>query len=350
MRKRIRLAKEQIVSDATLYLGCIIDADEVFVNGQKVGSTAYQYPPRIYKVPATLLKEGENVVVIRLMVDGAAPGFYADKPYKLATSQGDISLLNDWRLKRSCTMPKRPAETFIQWQPTGLYNNMIAPLGRYAISGVMWYQGESNIGKTWEYFDLMSILIDDWRNLWGRNDMPFVVVQLPNYMAPRNQPSQSGWAELRDQQLMLAKKIPNVALAVAIDVGEASDIHPIDKKSIGHRISLHMQRLVLGEHKIVANGPIAQRAEVKGKNIVVTFQSGSDNLQPNLDVKEVAVAGADDKYQWANAWVDGRELIIDCSGIVSPKRVRYAWADNPSSANLYNRESLPASPFQIDVN
>ena len=119
LRKRIHLAKEQIVSDATLYLGCIIDADEVFVNGQKVGSTAYQYPPRIYKVPATLLKEGENVVVIRLMVDGAAPGFYADKPYKLATSQGDISLLNDWRLKRSCTMPKRPAETFIQWQPTG---------------------------------------------------------------------------------------------------------------------------------------------------------------------------------------------------------------------------------------
>ena len=173
------------------------------------------------------------MVVIRLMVDGSAPNFYADKPYNLITAEGEVSLLNHWRLKRGCVMPKRPGETFIRWQPAGLYNNMIAPLGHYSIAGVLWYQGESNTGKSWEYFDLMSTLIEDWRKLWGREDLPFALVQLANDMGVKEQPSHSSWADLRAHKLKVSTQIPYTSLTVAIAVGVASDLPSCDTKRVG---------------------------------------------------------------------------------------------------------------------
>ena len=348
LRKHINIGEKQASEDAVLYLGCIIDADEVFVNGVKVGNTTYQYPPRIYKVPASLLKEGENIITLRLMVDNRTAGFYEGKPYKLKFSQSEISLLDGWRLKRGAIMPSRPGEKFIRWQPTGLYNNMIAPLGQYSVCGVMWYQGESNTGKPKEYFSLMQSLIGDWRKLWGKNELPFVVIQLANYMAVKSQPAESSWAELRDQQLKVSQHLPNTGLAVIIDVGEAADIHPLDKKSVGERVSLQMQKLVLGDKKIVADSPSPLSAKVVGDEIIVYFVPSAGDLEPNSTLKEFAVAGEDGKFQWVEARSEKGRVIIDCKSVKNPRKVRYAWADNPSQANLRGESGLPASPFEVE--
>ena len=348
-RKEIDVPTSLAGQEAMLYVGRIIDADFTYINGQPVGNTAYQYPPRNYAVSQGLLKAGKNTITVRLISQNGIPGFVDDKPYRMVFKNGEtISLEGDWKYRTGALMP--PASgggiTF-QYKPTGLFNAMIAPLKNHAFKGVLWYQGESNTDRYAEYYELMSLLIDDWRKLLGK-DLPFLSVQLANYMEPGLLQQNSNWAELRNVQRKLSQTVPNTGMAVAIDIGEWNDIHPLNKKDVGIRLALQARKIVYGE-KIVSDGPVYQSYTIDGNKLVITFREGTDHLKPvNDELKGFAVAGTDGIYKTAHAIIDGKRVVVWNDEIIQPVKARYAWANNPDGVNLYNSEGLPASPFQTE--
>jgi sialate O-acetylesterase len=347
-RREVEIPAGYAAQPATLYMGRIVDADEVFVNGKSVGTTGYQYPPRIYPLPAGTLKEGKNLVAVRLVSSGGFPEFVPDKPYKIAFADGEVSLTGEWKYSVGALMPPAPGGgVAFQYKPVGLYNAMVAPLKNHAIKGALWYQGESNTGRADEYYRLMAALIGDWRSIWGK-DLPFFIVQLANFMEPALLQQHSGWAALRDVQRRLSQDLPHTALAVTIDLGEWNDIHPLNKKDVGKRLALQAQKTVYGKN-IVSEGPLYKSCERAGGKIVISFRDNTDDLAPVDELKGFAVAGADGVFRLAKAAIDGRKVVVWHDEVASPVAVRYAWANNPDEANLRNRSGLPASPFQGDL-
>jgi len=346
-RKEIDVPQKYDNQPAMLFMGRIVDADSVFVNGICVGTTGYQYPPRNYPIPSEVLKAGKNQITVRLVSQAGFPEFVTDKPYKLVFPDMEISLEGQWKYNAGAFMPPAPdgGITF-QYKPTGLYNAMIAPLKNHVFKGVIWYQGESNTGRYNEYYDLMTTLIGDWRNLWGEN-LPFISVQLANFMQPALLQQQSDWAELRNVQREIYQTVPNTGMAVAIDLGEWNDIHPLNKKEVGKRLALQARNLVYGE-KIVCDGPVYQSKIIDGNRIILSFKTGTDNLMPVNELKGFAIAGSDGIFKSAKALVEGNRVIVWSDEVTQPAKLRYAWADNPEGANLYNKEGLPASPFQTE--
>ena len=243
LRNTFRLDAAQASSDALLRLGAMRDADSTFVNGHFVGNTTYMYPPRNYNVPAAFLQEGENVVDIHLYAADNAAGFVPDKEYCLETAAGTVQLSSLWRHKAGRRMPRRPGQVFLQYRPTGLYNAMLAPLAKEveawpagSLKGVVWYQGESNVSRADEYAYCLKAMIEDWRNLFGREDLPFYIVELASYQHSERQSAQtSGWVRLQDVQREVAGEMENVFLVPNRDLGEWNDIHPQDKKTLGRR-------------------------------------------------------------------------------------------------------------------
>lgn len=221
--------------DVVLRLGCMVDADSVYVNGHFVGSVSYQYPPRIYQVPARFLKEGKNQLTVRLFSYGSCPSFVKEKPYKLLCGNQEVSLEGTWKHKIGTVMPPSPSSTAFHYIPTGLYNGMIHPLQHYVFKGVVWYQGESNVGRWREYSSLLTAMIADWRTLFQNENLPFYVVELADFLAP-NDPGRAAWAELRKQQAKAAQESPYVTLIKNSDTGEWNDIHPLDKKTPATRL------------------------------------------------------------------------------------------------------------------
>ena len=347
-RKTINIPQKYENQPALLYMGRIVDADSVFINGICVGTTGYQYPPRNYNVPANILKAGKNQITVRLVSQSGFPEFITGKPYKLVFPDTEISLEGQWKTHTGALMPPVAGGGIpFQYKPTGLYNAMIAPLKNLAVKGIIWYQGESNTGRYNEYYDLMTTLIGDWRNLWGKN-LPFISVQLANFMQPALFQQQSDWAELRNIQQEIYQTVPNTGMAVAIDVGEWNDIHPLNKKEVGKRLSLQARSLAYGE-KIICDGPVYQSNTMDGNRVILSFKSGTDQLKPVDKFKGFAIAGTDGIFKTAQAVINENHVIVWSDDIDQPAKVRYAWADNPEGANLYNQEGLPASPFQCDV-
>jgi sialate O-acetylesterase len=347
-RKDIDVPASEAGQEAMLYLGRIVGADFTYVNGQRVGATSYQYPPRNYPVPAGVLRAGKNTIAVRLISQSGFPEFVTEKPYRLVYRNGDaLSLEGEWKYRTGAVMPAAGGGgiTF-QYKPTGLYNAMIAPLQHFAFTGVIWYQGESNTARPAEYFELMSLLVADWRKLWGES-LPFLSVQLANFMEPALLQANSGWAEVRDVQRRLSQTIPNTGMAVAIDIGEWNDIHPLNKKEVGRRLALQARQRVYGE-KVVCDGPVYQSHVVEGNRIVLHFREGTDHFRPVDELKGFAVAGADGVFRLAQAKIEGKTIVVRSDGVPQPVRVRYAWANNPEGANLYNTDGLPASPFQTE--
>jgi sialate O-acetylesterase len=346
-RKEINLTKNQAGKAAFLNLGRIKDADVTYINGTKVGNVTYEYPPRWYDIPAGVLKEGKNIIAVRITNGSGKGQFIADKPYYLEIEGNKIDLKTEWKYKIGAKMEKMaPGQTFIRWKPTGLYNAMINPLINYNIKGAIWYQGESNTGKPKEYGDLLTTMILDWRNKWNQKDMPFFTVQLANFMESKTQPVESNWAELRDQQRQVSLSVPNTGLAVIIDLGEWNDIHPLNKKSVGDRLALQVLK-VADKKNIIADGPMYQSMKVDGNKIILSFKNGTDDFEPVSELKGFAVKGQDGKYEWAKAKIEGNRVIVWNDTVSSPVSVRYDWADNPDG-NLKNKAGLPASPFTTE--
>ena len=302
-------------------------------------------------VPASILKPGENLVTVRLINYGGAASFVPDKPYCLAWGIDTVRLSSRWKYQLGCEMPARTNSVSFQNVPTGMYNSMISPLRNLTFTGALWYQGETNTGRPNEYEELLAAMIIDWREKLADKELPFFIVQLANFMQTHPEPVESNWAALREAQRQVALKVPNAALAVAIDLGEWNDIHPLNKKELARRISLLAKRGVYGDKKSVHNGPMCTGMTVnhEGKAIL-SFEAGTDKLRVVDELKGFAIAGADGHFQWAEAVVvNGNQVAVWHKDIPHPVTVRYGWDDNPVHANLRNMAGLPASPFQISL-
>lgn len=353
-RKELDLPASAGMKPAKLFMGRIVDADMVYVNGVLAGSTTYQYPPRRYELPAGLLKPGKNIIVVRVVNDAGKGGFVPDKPYNITLDDQKIDLRGDWQYKVGQVFDpsQKPAGNtglVMQNEPAGLYNTMVAPAINFAVKGVLWCQGEANTFKPKEYGYLLPALIADWRAQWHQPNLPFIYAQLPNFMETQYSPAESQWAELRQQQLKTLA-VPHTAMAVAIDAGEWNDIHPTNKKDVGERLALAAEKIAYNNKNIVASGPVYQSAFVDGKKVTLSFTSTGSGLivKGGGELIQFAIAGADHKFVWATARIEGDKVIVWNDEIVQPLYVRYAWADNPEGANLYNKEGLPASPFTTE--
>lgn len=350
-RKEIELPLSMTGRTAKIFMGRIVDADEMYINGKLIGNITYQYPPRRYEIPTGVLRAGKNSIVIRITNEEGKGGFVPDKPYYLQVDDEKIDLKGEWWYKVGQVFGNRRSMPVLslQNQPTTLYNAMIAPLLNYAVKGFLWYQGEANTGKPSVYYQLLPALIADWRNQWKQPDAPFIYVQLANFMDVNYSPSESKWAELRDAQLK-ALSVPNTAMAVAIDLGEWNDIHPLNKKDVGYRLALGAEKIAYNEN-IVYAGPVYKDAVRENDSVIISFTNTGSGLITNdgESLHQFSIAGADKKFVWANAKIAGDKVVVWNNTVRDPYYVRYAWADNPAGANLYNKEGLPASPFEVNL-
>ncbi len=355
-RREFEVPKSWLGKPVKLYMGRIVDADEMYVNGKKIGNITYQYPPRRYEIPAEVLKEGKNTFVIRVTNTAGKGGFVPDKPYFMTVINEQIDLKGTWQYKvGEVYQPSAWAGVggglVKQNQPTALYNAMIAPILPLKIKGFVWYQGETNAGRPEPYDALLPALINDWRALWQSPTHPFLVVQLANFQDINYTPTESSWARLRESQNK-ALTLPNTAVTVTIDLGEWNDIHPLNKKDIGKRLALAASHLAYGEKDIEYSGPVLKSQTIENDKIILTFDhvSGGIMSKDAEPLRWFSVADYDKKFVWANAKIIGKDKMeVWAETVKHPKYVRYAWQDNPEGVNFYNSAGLPASPFRTDA-
>ena len=346
--------------DLVLNLTAIDDYDITYFNGKKIGSTGRETPnsymvPRKYVVPGSLVRSGQNVIAVRVFDRAGEGGFGRGGEMSLRGAGGEeISLRGDWSYKVELALePKRPdwgsrpepVGASNQNSPGVLYNAMLAPLVPFSIRGAIWYQGESNAGRAYQYRTLFPTMIRNWRSVWGY-DFPFYFVQLPNWRARQDQPGESDWAELREAQAMTLRE-PRTGMAITIDVGDGDDLHPRNKLDVGRRLATLALANVYGK-EIIPSGPLFDRFKVEGNKVRISFKYGQGlKTSDGGPVKGFAIAGADRRFVWAEARIEGDTVVVSTPGIQKPVAVRYGWADNPL-VNLYNKAGLPASPFRTD--
>ena len=365
LRQHINIDKEHAGKPARLLLGTLFDQDITYLNGKEIGHTYYQYPPRRYDIPEGLLREGDNVIAIRFINKYGAAHFIPEKPYMLCfgndrQSQNPmptdiIPLDNHWKMKVGAEMPQCPSsDVSLQNLPTTLYNAVLHPLAPYAINGVVWYQGESNTGNPAPYADYLKKLIGCWRDRWQDQQMPFVIVQLANYdgrqqtgfpqpITPQTNPVNSGWAQLREAQRIVAKNDQRAELAVINDLGETVDIHPLRKKEVAERIGLCFDRLIYNNK--VKLSPEIVSVDVSGTAIQLTLD------QPIQEGELYTFEVADEGNSIHNVPAIGKGNVITILNTPSsPRLVRYAWKDNPVQANVRSLSGLPMSSFELKIN
>ncbi len=348
---KFQLTPDLLGKDAILRLACIDDSDKTWINGEFIGETHGYNVERTYIVPSEALK-AENEIVVKITDTGNGGGIYgnASDAY-LMIGNRKVSLQGEWSYKVSIS---NADYNIVQYGPNTypslLYNAMISPLVGLGMQGVIWYQGCNNTNRAYEYYDLFPALINDWRLLWGR-EFPFYWVNLANFLQPVEEPVESDWARLRDAQTATLK-LPKTGQAVIIDIGEANDIHPRNKQDVGARLARHALHNEYG-FDIEYKSPMVKSVERIGDALVVTF----DNVAKGLEIHDrygylcsFALAGADGKYYYAKARIEGTDqVVVTCDKVKNPISVRYAWADNPDDANLYNSEGLPATPFEVTI-
>ena len=272
-----------------------------------------------------------------------------------ADAESGIDLTGKWKYRVSLKLiPKTsgrlrpPYNNLDPHRPSGLYNAMINPIIPYAIKGAIWYQGESNAGRAFQYRYLMPAMVQCWRHNWGQGDFPFLIVELANFKKAIDHPVQSTWAELREAQNMTADKLDAVGVASAIDIGEAGNIHPKNKQDVGKRLCLAALKIAYGKD-IVHAGPKYDSMEIDDHKIIVKFKNvGGGLVAKGGPLKRFAVAGKNQKFYWANAEIEGDTVEVSSPEVRNPVAVRYAWSDNPAGCNLYNKAGLPATPFRTD--
>lgn len=373
-RKSFEVPADMAGKEATLFLGYIFGSDDAYINGKHVGNTGYEYPPRIYKVPAGLLKAGKNTVAIRMNTGGGAQKFQKDKPYRLVFGNiyenpeacTIINLEGDFKMRRGILMPSQPGtEGISNGNATVLHNGQIAPLRNLKIAGIVWYQGESNVGNPGEYATLLPALMNQWRGIFGK--VPVVICSLANYQQRHQQPVNSNQAQMRDIQRTTALAIGNAGLANLADLGEWNDIHPWRKKEAAHRVFAQMNALYLKTKGAIAEGPAAERVSFADGKAVISFRQGTGRLlalQPIVKQQAAyvdpqtlpedadgrllgfALAGKDGKFYNAEARIVGNQVEVWSSQVAEPSVVRYGWDDNPV-LSLYNEDYLPTAPFEL---
>lgn len=360
-RKVVELPASWSGKDLVLNLTPIDDYDVTYFNGTKIGSTGRETPnsymvPRKYVAPGSTVRAGRNVIAVRVFDSAGEGGFGRGGAMSIGPAGVEpVSLRGAWDYKVELALePKHPdwgtrpeaVGATNQNNPSVLYNAMIAPLVPFAIRGVIWYQGESNAGRAYQYRTLFPVMIRNWRSAWGR-EFPFYFVQLANWRARRSQPDESDWAELREAQAMTLRE-PQTGMAVTIDIGDEQELHPRNKLDVGRRLAAWALAGTYGQ-KIIPSGPLFDRFTIEGDKVRIHFKYNAGlKTSDGGPVKDFAIAGEDRRFVWADARIDGDTLIVSSSTIPKPVAVRYGWADNPT-VNLYNAAGFPASPFRTDA-
>ena len=372
LRQHIHIDKAHAGKPARLLLGTLYDQDVTYLNGKQIGSTGYQYPPRRYDIPEGLLQEGDNVITIRFINKNGAVHFIPEKPYMLCFGEDRFSqnpmpkdvipLGNTWKFHLGAEMPPCPGgDVSLQNIPTTLYNAVLYPLAPYAISGIVWYQGESNTGNPAPYADYLKKLMGCWRDRWQDQQMPFCIVQLANYdgrqqtgfprpITPQTEPVNSGWAQLREAQRTAAKADAHAELAVINDLGETVDIHPLRKKEVAERISLCFDKLIYNNK--VKLSPEVVSAEVKDGKVILTL----DQPIQSGKLHEFEITDEKGKFVNADATATGNQIEVRAAAnfslftLHSSLKIRYAWKDDPKQANVRSLSGLPMSSFELSIN
>jgi sialate O-acetylesterase len=350
--KEITLTEEEAAKGLILHLGPVDNSDNTYINGIQVGSIE-RIPDKVreYKVAPEVLKSGKNIFCVRVTDYGGGGGIWGkqDEVYYVIGDNKRISLAGEWSYQIGRSEMPKIVLVGPNSYPTLLYNAMINPLIPFTIKGAIWYQGESNAGRAYQYRDIFPAMITDWREHWGQGDFPFLYVQLANFKKAPEEPGDSDWAELREAQTM-ALKLPNTGMAVIIDIGEADNIHPRNKQDVGYRLAQNAKKIGYGQD-IVYTGPLYKSMKTEGTKIRISFS----NIGSGLMIKDrygylkgFSMAGKDKKFVWAKAYIDGDDVYVFSDAIEKPVAVRYGWADNPDDVNLYNKEGFPASPFRTD--
>jgi len=351
-RKEITVPENMLGKNLLMHLGPIDDDDITWFNGTKVGQTSQYNKPRHYNVPASIVKPGKNIIAVQIIDTGGGGGIWGNPGdmYLEAAGSKAVSLSGIWKYKPALELkaiPPRPLSPESSNRPTVLYNAMIHPLVPYGIRGAIWYQGEANAGRAYQYRSLFKTMIMDWRANWALGDFPFIFTQLANFMQVNPQPGESDWAELREAQLM-ALESPNTGMAVTIDIGNADDIHPKNKQDVGKRLALNALNKVYDKQDVVPYGPIYKSMTVEDGKIRLSFDFVDGGLVAKGDkLQGFAIAGEDKKFVWADAAIDSQTVVVSSQYVAKPVAVRYAWAANPV-CNLYNTADLPATPFRTD--
>ncbi|MBN1119374.1 MAG: 9-O-acetylesterase [Bacteroidales bacterium] len=349
LRKTIMLEKDFTGKDLTINLGQPEMNYSLYFNGTEICKTVWNASPKHkYTIPADVVREGENVISLRMAAIWGGGALYppANAIY-LANETDTMSLTGDWKYKKDLETKIPKIYNYYQF-PTVLYNAMINPVIPFGLKGFIWYQGENNEGDAYNYRKLFPLMINDWRIRWEQGYLPFLFVQLPNYKGIKEEPSDDMWAVLRESQF-IATMLPNVGMTCIIDLGEAGNIHPKNKIEVGNRLADVAENMVY-DMEVVASGPVFQNYKIEGNKIRVRFSEIAGGLKTSNNQKLVgfSVAGADEIFHWADAVIEGDEVIVSSKEVEKPVAVRYAWADNPV-CNLINSAGLPAVPFRTDT-
>ncbi|MEJ1097974.1 MULTISPECIES: sialate O-acetylesterase [unclassified Pseudoxanthomonas] len=357
-RTSFQLTAEQARNGVRVSFGRVDDSDQAWVNGVAVGGITREYnTPRQYDVPAKALRAGRNVLAVKVIDDGGGGGIHgsAEELHVQLADGTRLPLAREWKFRvAQARLDASDGKNLIE---TLLYNQMILPAQPYALRGVIWYQGEANADKladAYRYREQFPALIGQWRRQWNAPQLPFLWVQLANFDSgvdvSTEGRTESPWAMLRESQSRTLALLAT-AQVVTIDVGDAKDIHPLDKKTVGHRLALAARHVVYGE-TLVYSGPVYRSVSLEAGRARVVFDLGDSALAIRGSGNELhgfEIAGADRKFHPARAVIDGDTVVVSSDAVAKPQAVRYAWRDNPEDANLINRDGLPASPFRTDA-
>lgn len=362
-RKTVDIPAGWAGQDILLDIGAVDKQDITYFNGEKVGETGHGFEQefwnvnRSYRVPGRLVRPGRNVIAVRafsFIYAGGMIGPASEMEVSLASDTGaSLPLSGSWRFQvehnLGLVVPPMavPGEGCAN-SPHTLFDNMIMPLLPYGIRGAIWYQGESNANAPDKYRHLIVEMIRCWRHAWGQGEFPFIQVQLANYMDAALFQSHSEWALLREAQFQATAE-PGVGMAVAIDIGEAGDIHPKNKRDVGHRLAQWALAKTYAR-PVVPAGPAYSRMTIEGDRIRLYFDHADGGLVARGGaLKTFFIAGMERRFVEAEAVIEGSTVVVRSNNVVEPMAVRYAWANNPDGCNLYNVEGLPASPFRTDT-
>ena len=347
LRKTIQIATSDIGKPAILELTKIDDEDITFVNGIEVGRNPNWDGIRKYNIPVGILKEGDNTIVIRVVDNGGGGGIYGEaSDFKLTIGDHFIPLKGKWKYQVESVKSDIGPNSY----PSLLYNAMVNPLTHYSFQGVLWYQGESNAGRAFQYRKAFPLLIEDWRKKWNQGNFPFYFVQLSSFNeANGNSNAGSTWAELRESQTQTLR-LPNTAMCVTTDIGIPNDIHPTNKQDVGKRLAAIALNSIYNV-KCVSIGPVFKNLEIRNNQIIATFENCENGLTtPDKygNLRGFEIAGKDKIFHYATAYISDNKVVIFSEKVTNPIAIHFGWSDDASESNLYNKDGFPAEPFRTD--
>lgn len=350
-RKTVNVLAADAGKPAVLEMAMIDDADECYINGTKVGSTDGYNVKRKYNIPAGILKEGKNVIVVRVDDTGGGGGIYGEaSDVKLSIGSNVVPLAGEWAYQVASVSSAGSTGVGPNSYPTLLFNAMIHPILPFAIKGAIWYQGEANADRAYQYRKAFPLMITDWRKSWKQGDFPFYFVQLATFNASNGDSRKgSSWAELREAQA-LTLSLPNTGMAVTTDIGNPKDIHPTNKLDVGKRLAAVALNKTYSKGNVYS-GPTYQSFKTEGNKIIINFSNIGAGLSAHNKygyLQGFEIAGSDHQFHYARAFIEGDHVVVYSDEVASPVAIRYGWADNAEDDNLFNKDGFPAPPFRTD--